>query len=307
VLTDEAHRTQYGGLAATCARRCRTRPSSASPARRSTRRTAARSQTFGGYIDQYTIEQAVADGATVPIFYESRLPELRIIGNTLDKLFDRVFADRTEEEREAIKKKYATEQTPSRGRRGASRPSASTSSSTSRSSSSRTASRPGRRRAAGGRGPVQGDARPAQRPAVGVVIISSQQQGRRRLVAAPHHGRGAAQGLIARFLKKDDPLKILIVCDMLLTGFDAPIEQVMYLDSAAQGAHAAPGHRPREPDRREQDLRPRSSTTGASPRPSRRRSPSSPRSDVKGAMTPKATSCRGSRHGTPRRCASSSA
>jgi type I restriction enzyme R subunit len=32
-------------------------------------------------------------------------------------------------------------------------------------------------------------------------------------------------------LKKDDPLTILVVCDMLLTGFDAPIEQVMYLDS----------------------------------------------------------------------------
>jgi type I restriction enzyme, R subunit len=26
------------------------------------------------------------------------------------------------------------------------------------------------------------------------------------------------------------PLKILIVCDRLLTGFDAPVEQVMYLD-----------------------------------------------------------------------------
>ena len=41
----------------------------------------------------------------MPIFYESRLPELRIVGNTLDALFDRVFADRSEEEREAIKKK----------------------------------------------------------------------------------------------------------------------------------------------------------------------------------------------------------
>src|SRR5690606_10646301 len=36
--------------------------------------------------------------------------------------------------------------------------------------------------------------------------------------------------LIKRFKKNDDPLKILIVCDMLLTGFDAPVEQVMYLD-----------------------------------------------------------------------------
>jgi hypothetical protein len=32
------------------------------------------------------------------------------------------------------------------------------------------------------------------------------------------------KGLIKRYLKKDDPLKILVVCDMLLTGFDAPIE-----------------------------------------------------------------------------------
>src|SRR5262249_21372667 len=67
-------------------------------------------QTFGPYIDTYTIDQAVRDDATVPIFYESRLPDLRIVGQTLDKLFDRVFADRREEEREAIKRKFATEQ-----------------------------------------------------------------------------------------------------------------------------------------------------------------------------------------------------
>jgi type I restriction enzyme R subunit len=32
-------------------------------------------------------------------------------------------------------------------------------------------------------------------------------------------------------LAQGDPLAILVVCDMLLTGFDAPVEQVMYLDS----------------------------------------------------------------------------
>jgi len=36
--------------------------------------------------------------------------------------------------------------------------------------------------------------------------------------------------IIKRFKQKDDPIKILIVQNMLLTGFDAPIEQVMYLD-----------------------------------------------------------------------------
>ena len=110
VLTDEAHRTQYGSLAANL----RTALPNAvffgftgTPIDKDDRSTL---KTFGPYIDQYTIEQAVADEATVPIFYESRLPTLQIIGQTLDQVFDRVFADRTDEERRAIKQKYATEQ-----------------------------------------------------------------------------------------------------------------------------------------------------------------------------------------------------
>ncbi len=47
--------------------------------------------------------------ATV-FFYESRLPDLQIIGKTLDQVFDHVFADRTEDERAAIKQRFATEQ-----------------------------------------------------------------------------------------------------------------------------------------------------------------------------------------------------
>ena len=110
VLTDEAHRTQYGSLAANL----RTALPNAvffgftgTPIDKDDRSTL---KTFGPYIDQYTIEQAVADEATVPIFYESRLPTLQIIGQTLDQVFDRVFADRTDEERRAIKQRYATEQ-----------------------------------------------------------------------------------------------------------------------------------------------------------------------------------------------------
>jgi type I restriction enzyme R subunit len=46
-----------------------------------------------------------------------------------------------------------------------------------------------------------------------------------------HTSQDERKRLIERFKTQDDPLKILIVCDMLLTGFDAPVEQVMYLDS----------------------------------------------------------------------------
>jgi type I restriction enzyme, R subunit len=47
------------------------------------------------------------------------------------------------------------------------------------------------------------------------------------------HRRGpsAQARVIERFLNPEDGLSLLVVCDMLLTGFDAPIEQVMYLDA----------------------------------------------------------------------------
>jgi type I restriction enzyme, R subunit len=109
VLADEAHRTHYDGLATNLRKAL---PNacffgfSGTPIDKKDRST---QQTFGPCVDTYPIEQAVADGATVPIYYEGRLSEVRILGNTLDAIFDRVFADRSEEEREAIKKKHGRE------------------------------------------------------------------------------------------------------------------------------------------------------------------------------------------------------
>lgn len=45
----------------------------------------------------------------------------------------------------------------------------------------------------------------------------------------------AVKRLIKRFLDDNDPLRLLIVNNMLLTGFDAPIEQVMFLDRGLSG------------------------------------------------------------------------
>lgn len=229
VLTDEAHRTQYGGLAGNMRKAL---PNAAffgftgTPIDKNDRSTLS---TFGPYIDTYTIEQAVADGATVPIFYEGRLAELRVVGNTLDALFNRVFADRSEEEREAIKKKYGNEQT--------------------------LAGAPKRIETIaldiiehftkfigpnGFKGQVVGctreiavlykEALDRLNGPQSAVIISGSNKDPEHLVKH-HTSEEQRKELIARFLKKDDPLKILVVCDMLLTGFDAPVEQVMYLDS----------------------------------------------------------------------------
>lgn len=229
VLTDEAHRTQYGGLAANMRKAL---PNAAffgftgTPIDKKDRSTLS---TFGPYIDTYTIEQAVADGATVPIFYEGRLPALRIIGNTLDALFDRVFADRSDEEREAIKKRYANEQTL------AGAPKRIETICLDLLDHYAKAIQPGGFKAqvvacTRENAVLYKEALDRLHGPQSAIIISGSNKDAAHLVKH-HTSEEQRTALTNRFLAKDDPLKILVVCDMLLTGFDAPIEQVMYLDS----------------------------------------------------------------------------
>jgi len=229
VLVDEAHRTQYSSLAANM-RRALPRACflgfTGTPIDKQDRSTL---ETFGSYIDTYTIEQAVRDDATVPIFYESRLPELRILGNSLDQVFDRVFADRTDEEREAIKQKHATEEA--------------------------IAAAPKRIETIcldlldhftkfiqpnGFKAQVVAVSRETaviyketldrlNAPESAVIMTVGHNDGDRFQKYKTSKQQQAE--LIRRFLDPKDPLALLVVCDMLLTGFDAPIEQVMYLDS----------------------------------------------------------------------------
>ena len=112
VMIDEAHRTQYGVLAAKMRSAL---PNAAfigftgTPIDKQFRNTM---RTFGGLIDTYARSQSVEDGVTVPIFYEARLPELRIQGpETLDKLFDTIFGDMSADDRERIINKYGDKET----------------------------------------------------------------------------------------------------------------------------------------------------------------------------------------------------
>lgn len=64
---------------------------------------------FGEFIDRYTLQQSEADGATVPILYEGRTAEGAVSdGRDLDQLFEDMFQEKSPEELEAIKRKYAT-------------------------------------------------------------------------------------------------------------------------------------------------------------------------------------------------------
>ena len=100
VIADEAHRSQYDfidGFARTHARR----PARASfigftgtPIEKADANTRA---VFGDYISVYDIQRAVEDGATVPIYYESRLAKLQLDDRKKPKL-DAEFEEATEGE-----------------------------------------------------------------------------------------------------------------------------------------------------------------------------------------------------------------
>lgn len=110
VMVDEAHRTQAGDLHANllaglpnCARIGFTGTPIIMGEKKRTH------EIFGEFIDRYTIKEAEADGATVPVLYEGRTANGAIKdGASLDELFEDLFRQHTPEELEAIKQKYAT-------------------------------------------------------------------------------------------------------------------------------------------------------------------------------------------------------
>ena len=57
---------------------------------------------FERYMDRYSIEDAIRDGATKPIHYEVRLTDWTVAYAELDKKFEEVFSTRSEEERKLL-------------------------------------------------------------------------------------------------------------------------------------------------------------------------------------------------------------
>ena len=113
IMVDEAHRTQYGVLGG---RMSKALPRAAligftgTPIEKSFKHSTI--GRFGPLIDSYTIPQSVADGATVPIYYEARLPELAIEGpETLDRLYDAMFGDEPPAVQTQIRRRYANKET----------------------------------------------------------------------------------------------------------------------------------------------------------------------------------------------------
>ena len=89
VLTDEAHRTQYDTLALNMRSAL---PNAIFLAFTGTPLIAGEERTrevFGDYVSIYDFQQSVEDGATVPLFYENRTPELKLKNPRSTRTFTR--------------------------------------------------------------------------------------------------------------------------------------------------------------------------------------------------------------------------
>ena len=110
VLIDEAHRTQAGDLQANLLAglpNCVRIGFTGTPIIMGNKKRTH--EIFGAFIDQYTIKEAEADGATVPVLYEGRTARGAVKdGANLDELFEDLFREHSQDELELIKKKYAT-------------------------------------------------------------------------------------------------------------------------------------------------------------------------------------------------------
>ncbi len=93
VLTDEAHRSQYDTLALNMRAAL---PKAMFLAFTGTPLIAGEERTkevFGDYVSIYDFQQSIEDGATVPLFYENRTPELQLVNPDLNDDIYRLIED----------------------------------------------------------------------------------------------------------------------------------------------------------------------------------------------------------------------
>jgi type I restriction enzyme R subunit len=248
VIADEAHRSQYDFIDG-FARHMRDALPNASfigftgtPIELTDKNTRA---VFGDYISIYDIQRAVQDGATVPIYYESRLAKLELKEDEKPHL-DAEFEEVTEGEEEARKEKLKTKWAALEAVVG-------------------TEKRIGliardlvehferRLEAIDGKAMVvcmsrricvelynaiiklrpQWHKEDDDKGMIKIVMTGSASD---TLEWQPHiRNKPRREALAKRFRDPDDPFKMVIVRDMWLTGFDAPCLHTMYVDKPMRG------------------------------------------------------------------------
>jgi type I restriction enzyme R subunit len=202
-------------------------------------------QVFGNYIDRYDIKDAVADGATVKIYYESRLTKVNLDeeGRRLIAEFDKELEENDEiTENQKAKAKWTkleaivgnTDRVKNLARdivmHFEERQKAFDGKAMIVSMSRRiavdlyneiVALRPGWHDDDKSKGVIK------------VVMTAAASDG--PALAKHHTTKGERRILADRFKDEDDPLRLVIVRDMWLTGFDAPCLHTLYVDKKMRG------------------------------------------------------------------------
>lgn len=265
VIADEAHRTQYGfsaslkapGKVAEGAARYQVGyaqhlrdalPNATFVAFTGTPVSAEDRDTravFGDYIHVYDMQQAKDDGATVAIYYESRLAKLSLNNEELphiDDEVDELAEDEEESEQAKLKSRWAALEKVVGSKPRIERVAADL-----------VAHFEERNQAQHGKAMVVAmsreicvhlyDAIVALRPewhdqdpdkgAIKIVMTGSASD---KALLRPHiHATQVKKRLEKRFKDPSDPLKLVIVRDMWLTGFDAPCVHTLYVDKPMKG------------------------------------------------------------------------
>lgn len=264
VVTDEAHRSQYDVLAANMRRAL---PNAAFIGFTGTPLLAGEEKTrevFGDYVSVYNFSQSVEDGATVPLYYENRIPELQLAAGDLDEAVDAIIAeaDLDDEDNRRLERRLARQYSlikredrldkiaedvvrhfMGRGYRGKAMFIA---------IDKETAVRMhGKVRAAWDAAlaekgqaiqSLSGEAREAAQAELkwlhetDMAVVVSQGQNEIADMAAkgldirPHRERMVKEDLDEKFKAPADPLRLVFVCAMWITGFDVPTCSTVYLD-----------------------------------------------------------------------------
>lgn len=265
VITDEAHRSQYAVLAANMRRAL---PNAAFLAFTGTpliaRDAEKTREVFGDYVSIYDFAQSIADGATVPLYYENRIPELQLANDDLSddiaQIIEDAALDEAQEARLAqiISRQYhlitrddrldkiaddVVRHFAERGYRGKAMYIAIDKATALRMHDKvkvrwKTEIARLEKEAAklNGEERAETDAKIAWMKATDMAVIVSSGQNEQADMAAKgldivaHRRRMNDEDMEAKFKDPDDPFRLVFVCAMWLTGFDAPSCSTIYLD-----------------------------------------------------------------------------
>jgi type I restriction enzyme R subunit len=264
VIADEAHRTQYD----TFALNMRTAlPNAAFIVFTGTPLIATEEKTrevFGGYVSVYNYRQSADDGATVRLYYENRIPELQLTNLNLNKDMERIIdeAELDPEQEKKLEREFAREyhlitrderleriaediviHFTGRGWQGKAMM-VSIDKATAVRMYDKVKKHWNARIAELKDRKTRASADEQQRLAsliemmektdMAVVVSQSQNEiedmKKKGLDILPHRIRIVKEDLAEKFKNADDPFRLVFVCAMWLTGFDAPSCSTIYLD-----------------------------------------------------------------------------